>query len=276
MSIAIAELKVQLVGHNVFLPPLGNGDSNGDGSRFIFEPEMSAAIDGSFDEYDAQSLVEFAGRACYQSWQRPNPATATNRGYLSHILEVAHHSVLEHGNLSFYIEGVSRSLTHELVRHRHFSYSQLSQRYVDSSDVRFILPPAIRDAIRGDDFPIAGEMMEIKFIQSCERALADYKEMADTLFAMQEKLGVKDRKKALQTARSVLPNATETKLVLTANYRSLLEFFIKRDNPAADIEIQELAQAMLRIAALEAPNIFDPESRGLWDKSAAQSVTSHN
>ena len=76
-----------------------------------------------------QALAEFAGRACYESWSKPNPATATNAGYLRHILEVGHLSVLEHGTVTMYLRGVSRSLTHELIRHRHFSYSQLSQRY---------------------------------------------------------------------------------------------------------------------------------------------------
>ena len=75
-----------------------------------------------------QDLAEFAGRACYQSWHKPNPDTRTNHGYLGHILEVGHESVLEHGTVSVYITGISRSLTHELVRHRHFSYSQESQR----------------------------------------------------------------------------------------------------------------------------------------------------
>lgn len=76
------------------------------------------------------ALVEFAGRACYQSWSKPNPKTATNAGYIKHIIDVGHFSVLEHASVSFYITGLSRSCTHELIRHRHFSYSQLSQRYV--------------------------------------------------------------------------------------------------------------------------------------------------
>ena len=93
-----------------------------------FEPPDD--VDWSTDAEGGQALAEFAGRACYQSWHKPNPATATNAGYLAHILEVGHLSVLEHGTATFYLTGVSRSFTHELVRHRHFSYSQLSQRYV--------------------------------------------------------------------------------------------------------------------------------------------------
>ena len=90
-----------------------------------------------------QALAEFAGRACYQSWAKPNPRTATNAGYLRHILEVGHLSVLEHGSVTFYLTGVSRSLTHELIRHRHFSYSQLSQRYVPERDAGMVEPDVI-------------------------------------------------------------------------------------------------------------------------------------
>ena len=97
------------------------------------------------DADGGQALAEFAGRACYQSWKKPNPATATNAGYLRHILEVGHLSVLEHGSVTFYLSGISRSLTHELIRHRHFSYSQLSQRYVPERDAAMVEPDVIAD-----------------------------------------------------------------------------------------------------------------------------------
>ena len=115
--------KVQLVAKTEFFPP--------------------AEVPWSTDADGGEALAEFAGRACYQSWKKPNPVTATNAGYLRHILEVGHLSVLEHGSVSFYITGISRSLTHELIRHRHFSYSQLSQRYVPEKDSRVVLPPGV-------------------------------------------------------------------------------------------------------------------------------------
>ncbi|ESV60919.1 thymidylate synthase, flavin-dependent [Mycobacteroides abscessus MAB_091912_2446] len=93
---------------------------------FIAPPD----IDWSTDADGGPALVEFAGRACYQSWSKPNPRTATNESYLRHVIEVGHLSVLEHASATFYITGISRSCTHELIRHRHFSYSQLSQRFV--------------------------------------------------------------------------------------------------------------------------------------------------
>ena len=106
-----------------------------------FEPPED--VPWTTDADGGEALAEFAGRACYQSWSKPNPRTATNAGYLRHILEVGHLSVLEHGSVTFYLTGVSRSLTHELIRHRHFSYSQLSQRYVPERDAAMVEPDVI-------------------------------------------------------------------------------------------------------------------------------------
>ena len=117
--------KVQLVAKTEFFPP--------------------ADVPWETDADGGQALAEFAGRACYQSWSKPNPRTATNEGYLRHILEVGHLSVLEHGTVSFYLTGISRSLTHELIRHRHFSYSQLSQRYVPGREAPMVEPGVIAD-----------------------------------------------------------------------------------------------------------------------------------
>src|SRR5918995_2230731 len=114
-----------------------------------------------------QALAEFAGRACYQSWNKPNPATATNEGYLRHILEVGHLSVLEHGTVSMYLSGVSRSLTHELIRHRHFSYSQLSQRYVPEHEAEMVEPAVIAQ----------DPELHALFLASTEAALAAYEQL---------------------------------------------------------------------------------------------------
>ena len=102
------ELRVRLVGRTGFISP--------DGVPFDTE------ADGG------QALAEFAGRACYQSWEKAVPATATNAGFLEHVLTVGHLSVLEHASVTFYLTGISRGAAHELIRHRHFSVSQLSPR----------------------------------------------------------------------------------------------------------------------------------------------------
>lgn len=201
------------------------------------------------DADGGSALAEFAGRACYQSWNKPNPATATNAGYLRHILEVGHLSVLEHGSVTFYIEGVSRSLTHELVRHRHLSFSQLSQRYVSERGAEFIQPEAVRK----------DPHVESVFDQAVQDAQYAYGELLvslDQIYAS-EPDRTKRRKLAREAARSVLPNATETKIVVTGNYRSWRHFVRIRATEHADPEIRKLAVMILRALKHEAPAVFN-------------------
>src|SRR5918998_1405789 len=134
-----------------------------------FEPP--AGVPWTTDADGGEALAEFAGRACYQSWSKPNPRTATNAGYLRHILEVGHLSVLEHGSVTFYLTGVSRSLTHELIRHRHFSYSQLSQRYVPERDAAMVEPAVIAD----------DPELHKKFVAATEATLQAYEELLEGL-----------------------------------------------------------------------------------------------
>ena len=202
----------------------------------------------STDAEGGQALAEFAGRACYQSWKKPNPATATNAGYLEHILETGHFSVLEHGSVSFYFSGISRSLTHELIRHRHFSYSQLSQRYVPERDAAFVEP----DVIAGDP------ELHKKFEDAADASLRAYTELLEGLeakFADVESPTLR-RKQARQAARAILPNAVETRIVVTGNYRAWRHFIALRATEAADVEIRELAVECLRQLQRVAPNVF--------------------
>src|SRR5215813_5137044 len=136
-----------------------------------FEPPED--VPWSTDAEGGQALAEFAGRACYQSWSKPNPATASNAGYLAHILEVGHLSVLEHGTVTFYLSGVSRSFTHELIRHRHFSYSQLSQRYVPERNAALVEPAAIA----------ADPELHKKFVEATEASVRAYTELLEGLEA---------------------------------------------------------------------------------------------
>ncbi|GAB7043214.1 FAD-dependent thymidylate synthase [Catenuloplanes niger JCM 9533] len=202
----------------------------------------------STDAEGGQALAEFAGRACYQSWKKPNPKTATNAGYLEHILETGHFSVLEHGSVSFYFSGISRSLTHELIRHRHFSYSQLSQRYVPERDAAFVEP----DVIAGDP------ELHAMFEKAADASLAAYTELLEGLeakFADVESPTLR-RKQARQAARAILPNAVETRIVVTGNYRAWRHFIALRATEAADVEIRELAVECLRQLTEKAPNVF--------------------
>jgi thymidylate synthase (FAD) len=200
------------------------------------------------DTDGGEALAEFAGRACYQSWKKPNPATATNAGYLRHILEVGHLSVLEHGSVSFYLSGISRSLTHELIRHRHFSYSQLSQRYVPERDAAMVEPAVIAE----------DPELHALFLEAGQSALESYTKLLEGLekkFADVENVTAR-RKQARQAARTVLPNATETRIVVTGNYRAMRHFVAMRASEHADVEIRELAIAMLRELQRVAPNVF--------------------
>lgn len=220
--------RVQLIAKTEFLPP--------------------ADVDWSTDAEGGQALAEFAGRACYQSWSKPNPATATNAGYLAHILEVGHLAVLEHGSVSFYLTGVSRSLTHELIRHRHFSFSQLSQRYVPDDDAAVVAPPVV-----------AGDPeLEALLVKAAEASRQAYEELLAGLearFADAPNASLR-RKQARQAARSVLPAATETRLVVTGNYRTWRHFIGMRATEHADVEIRQLAIECLRQLQGVAASVF--------------------
>src|SRR3954454_24644143 len=221
----IVPLKVQVVAYTKFEPPA--------------DVPWETDVDGG------QALAEFAGRACYQSWTKTNPATATNAGYLNHILEVGHLSVLEHGTVSMYLSGISRALTHELIRHRHFSYSQLSQRYVPERDAAVVEPAVIAED---------PELHEL-FLAATDAAVAAYETLLKGLekrFADVPNATLR-RKQARQAARSVLPNATETRVVVTGNYRAWRHFIAMRASEHADIEIRELAVACLRELQRVAP-----------------------
>jgi thymidylate synthase (FAD) len=230
-------LGVQLVAKTEFIPPAG--------------------VPWTTDADGGQALAEFAGRACYQSWSKPNPATATNAGYLRHILEVGHLSVLEHGTVSFYLTGVSRSLTHELIRHRHFSYSQLSQRYVPERDAAMVEPDVIADD---------PELHEL-FAEAAAASVTAYEALLEGL---QKKFAdVPDatlrRKQARQAARAILPNATESRIVVTGNYRAWRHFIAMRATEHADVEIRALAIECLRQLQREVPNVFSDFEIGILD-----------
>ena len=229
------------------------------GERFFYEPRITVLARPSFttpehlgvnwlgEGTDGERLAEFAGRLCYMS-QR-NPAGRTTREYLENIKKQGHGSVLEHANYSLLLEGVSRSLTHELVRHRAgWAYSQLSQRYVDESEAHFVVPPAIA----GD------EALERAWREQVEAAQASYVALVERLM---ERYGwvadkVHRRKMAREAARGVLPNSTETKIVVTGNARAWRTMLELRSSEGAELEIRRLAVAVLRVLQREAPAFF--------------------
>jgi len=214
--------------------------------RFLADHGVTWQSDSSVG---GEVLTETAGRLCYLSYAKPRPGG--NAAYLGHILEVGHGSVLEHAVFNLIITGVSRSLTHELVRHRHMSYSQLSQRYVDESVAEYVEP----DIIASDP---ALHAVWVAAIEAAHRAYVTLAEhLADKLAADPGAGTATERRKAArQAARSVLPNATETKIFVTANARALRHFLELRGSRHAEPEIRKLAVAILDTLAPVAPHLF--------------------
>ncbi|MGW1859337.1 FAD-dependent thymidylate synthase [Streptomyces collinus] len=194
---------------------------------------------------DADVLGEAAGRICYGSWGRQRPATATNAGYLANILDHGHYSVLEHASVTFLVRGVSRSLLAELTRHRHLSFSVVSQRYVDHGDTEPVIPPALG--------PDNTEMLRHAY----EGALNVYEQLADRL----ERQGF-SRKQAREAARAVLPNAAPVDMIVSGNLRAWRDVLGKRHSEHADAEIQGFAGEVLALLKGIAPNSFQDFSEG--------------
>lgn len=186
-------------------------------------------------------LAEFAGRNCYQSWQRPNPATATNKGYNGNIIKQKHFSVFEHASATFFVDGVSTALLGQLSRHRHLSFSVLSKRYVDESESKSVIHPGLE-----------GENELIQDVQMHhDISVTVYENIVQSLL----NLGY-ERKRAREIARGVLPQATETRIVVTGNMRAWREVIEKRTGEGADEEIKAFAKKVLVLLKELAPNTF--------------------
>lgn len=196
---------------------------------------------------DGEDIIERACRTCYLSFQRYDPPKSTEE-LIAKILKKRHLSVLEHASATFRIKGGSRVFTHELVRHRFISPSQESQRYVcyadkpdrkKTKDFEVVVPPTVIQAGMGDKSKNAENL---------------YKEIAAACYELYEEL--LDAGVPPEDARYVLPNATVSEIVITANFRELRHFFCVRTNPRAHWEIREIAVAMLKIMKKEAPIVF--------------------
>jgi len=196
---------------------------------------------------NAEDIIEKACRTCYLSFPRYDPPKSTD-DLIKKILQKRHFSVLEHGAATFRIRGGSRVFTHELVRHRFISPSQESQRYVcyadkpgrkKTVDFQFVLPETIAKANLQDNPESATRLYE-KAILACYEI---YEKLLDA--------GVPP-----EDARYLLPNATVSQIVITANFRELRHFFCVRTNPRAHWEIREIALAMLRIMKTQSPIVF--------------------
>ena len=201
-------------------------------------------------EDESAAIAEISARLCYMSYGRGRRDIAD---FINNLLRFKDGSVFEHINYGFVFTGVSRSLTHELVRHRAgFAYSQRSQRYVDESGSRFVAPPVLADA--------AGDKVQAVFEAAIENASKGYDELVRALESAipreRFKLATDHRKAIRQAARAVLPNATETKIFVTANVRAWRHFIEMRGSAFADVEIRRLAIMVLEALEVEAPLLF--------------------
>ena len=210
---------------------------------------------------EPEKIVATAAKLCYSSSDisslKEGLTEDKTRSFIEMLASIGHESVFEHVSFTFGIEGISRACSHQLVRHRIASYSQKSQRYVNENGFEFITPPEI------EELPEA----KAEFDRLMEQITESYDKIADLLTAnhtarltaegLDEKTAAsKARKLANEDARFVLPNACETKIVVTMNVRSLFNFFEHRCCNRAQWEIRAVAEEMLRLCKEAAPNIF--------------------
>ena len=209
---------------------------------------------------EPEKLISAAAKLCYSNvsgekiMQDLNEEKAKN--FLDFLMDLGHESPIEHVSFSFSVEGVSRVLTHQLVRHRIASYSQRSQRYVQEGQFHYVVPPEINKIDKAREI----------FVKQMEKDQKTYDDLANILYENHykeflvnnsdkeaEKLATK---KAIEDARYVLPNSCETKIMVTMNARSLIHFFNLRCCNRAQWEIRNLADEMLIEAKKVAPNLF--------------------
>ena len=213
-------------------------------------PGIPESIRAGEDESNA--IIEISARLCYMSFGRGRRDIAE---FIHNLLSSKDGSVFEHVNYGFVFTGISRSLTHELVRHRAgFAFSQRSQRYVDEKEADFVVPPALQN-----EHNHSKETKQV-FEEALRSASDSYNMLVEKLADILPRDNFSantDRRKAIrQAARSVLPNATETKIFTTANVRSWRHFIEMRGAIFADWEIRYLALEVLDILQVEAPLLF--------------------
>ncbi len=201
---------------------------------------------------NSSAIIEISARLCYMSYGRGRRDITD---FINNLLSSKDGSVFEHVNYGFVFTGVSRSLTHELVRHRAgFAYSQRSQRYVDETEAAFVLPPALASESEGN--ARATRILE-KVLKTAADGYAALVEALQDAFPRENFEHATDRRKAIrQAARALLPNATETKIFVTGNVRAWRHFIEMRAASYADWEIRQLALEVLQVLEKEAPLLF--------------------
>lgn len=181
---------------------------------------------------NVEKLIENAGRTAYLSFEKKR--RGSERKFIEMLIKSGHFSVLEHAYATFRIKGGSRAFTHQLVRHRLCSYTQQSQRYVDESKFDYIEPEPIKN----------NEQAHYLFTNFINKAKEVYTDL--------QKLGIKN-----EDARFILPNAVESEVVITANFREWRHIIELRGSPDAQWEIRKVAIEILKILKKHAPTVFE-------------------
>lgn len=198
-------------------------------------------MERNYSAGDVETLIEFAGRNCYRSFHRPNPETADTDAYIARtVFEQGHMSIAEHTSFTFYIEGVSRAFLTELTRHRHLSFSVQSQRFVNEDSANVVIPPAVMEC---SDPTVIDEIAKV----------ADYTSTVYTELVEHLLSNGLSRKQAREAARCVLPNMTETRMVVTGNLRTWIEVVNRRTAYDADAEMQQVIGMVRDILVCEVP-----------------------
>ena len=224
---------------------------------FEQEPDFPEYAKDPVSLPDGEALAKFAGQTCYLSFGSKRTVNADADRYFRNILESGHGSVLEHVQYAFLFWGISRSLTHELVRHRAgFGFSQVSQRYVDGGRLRFVMRP---------EFSEITELEEM-FFEEIEMAFDNYNRVRKLWGEyLSNKLSPEQRKQMSpadwrkiknQVARTFLPNCTEAPIVVSMNLRALRHFLNMRGSIHAETEIRYLSCCLYELMRTEAPNVL--------------------
>lgn len=232
------------------------------GTEINFDP-IDRVMEVDFDSSPSETLMTFAGRNCYLSFSRPRPETAKDADYLERTLfEQGHWSIAEHATATFYITGVSRAFLTELTRHRHLSFSVLSQRFVDESDLNIVIPPALRE----NDYPAR---------KGLERVSSNNEYYYRRLTSVLAEQGL-GRKQAREAARAVLPNMAETRIVVTGNLRTWHEVIERRTQPDVDAEMREVMLMVEDKLADVSPVLFGKDAMITREKKAARAERKNN
>jgi thymidylate synthase (FAD) len=181
---------------------------------------------------DAEKLIETAGRISHLSYDKQTEDSY--KEFIKRIIKLGHFSILEHAYATFKISEISRACSHQLVRHRICSFTQQSQRYVDESNFEYIIPDSVRNNLKAYEL------------------FTDFVNKAKSVYIELLKLGIKK-----EDARYVLPNATTTQIIMTANFREWRHIIELRGNINSQWEIRRIMIEILKILKSYAPNCFE-------------------